>query len=105
MVWEGDDDTAPQVDNEKEVFFQVVAGATGAEVGPDERISDMGTDGDSASEVYEADVAWNSTDNEFLVVWKGDEDVAPLIDGENEIFGQRLDGAAVPIKVSGYLVD
>ena len=105
VVWEGDDDTAPQVDEETEVFFQVVAGATGAEVGPDERISDMGTDGDIASDATEPNVAWNSTDNEFLVVWRGDEDVAPLIDGENEIFGQRLDGAAVPIKVSGYLVD
>jgi len=105
VVWHGDDDTAPQVDIEMEVFFQVVAGATGAEVGPDERISDMGTDGDFASGAFYPDAAWNSTDNEFLVVWKGDEDVAPLIDGESEIFGQRLDGAAVPIKVSGYLVD
>jgi len=105
VVWEGDDDTAPLVDDEYEVFFQVVAGATGAEVGPDERISDMGTDGDTASEVLYPDAAWNSTDNEFLVVWYGDEDVAPLVDDEYEIFGQRLDGAAVPIKVSGYLVD
>jgi len=105
VVWHGDDDTAPQVDNETEVFFQVVAGATGAEVGPDERISDMGTDGDVASSVFYPDAAWNSTDNEFLVVWSGDEDVAPLVNGENEIFGQRLDGAAVPINVSGYLVD
>jgi len=105
VVWRADDDTAPQVDDEYEVFFQVVAGATGAEVGPDERISDMGTDGDAASDTYDPDVAWNSTDNEFLVVWHGDEDIAPLIDGEREIFGQRLDGAAVPIKVSGYLVD
>ena len=105
VVWHGDDDTAPQVDEETEVFFQVVAGATGAEVGPDERISDMGTDGDIASNAYNPNAAWNSTDNEFLVVWRGDEDVAPLIDEENEVFGQRLDGAAVPIKVSGYLVD
>jgi len=105
VVWQGDDDTAPQVNDENEIFFQVVAGATGAEVGPDERISDMGIDGDSALDAWEPDAAWNSTDNEFLVVWYGDEDVAPLIDGENENFGQRLDGAAVPIKVSGYLVD
>ena len=105
VVWRADDDTASLVDDETEVFFQVVAGATGAEVGPDERISDMGTDGDAASDAWDPDVAWNSTDNEFLVVWRGDEDVAPLVDGEYEIFGQRLDGAAVPIKVSGYLVD
>jgi hypothetical protein len=105
VVWDADDDTAPQVDNEKEVFFQVVAGATGAEVGPDERISDMGTDRNASYDAFDPYPAWNSTDNEFLVVWYGDEDVAPLIDGENENFGQRLDGAAVPIKVSGYLVD
>ena len=105
VVWDADDDTAPQVEDEYEVFVQVGAGATGAEVGPDERISDMGTDGDFASGALYPDAAWNSTDNEFLVVWAGEEDVAPLIDGEFEIFGQRLDGAAVPIKVSGYLVD
>ncbi len=105
VVWDADDDTAPQVDNEKEVFFQVVAGATGAEVGPDERISDMGTDRNASYDAFDPYPAWNSTDNEFLVVWYGDEDVAPLANGEYEIFGQRLDGAAVPIKVSGYLVD
>jgi len=105
VVWDGDDDTAPQVDEEYEVFFQVVAGATGAEVGPDERISDMGADGDWTFYATHTDAAWNSANNEFLVVWYGDEDVAPLIRFENEIFGQRLDGAAVPIKVSGYLVD
>jgi len=105
VVWDSDDDTGSLVDGEDEVYFQVVAGETGAEVGPDERISDMGTDGDDASDASEPHAAWNSTDNEFLVVWYGDQDVLPLIDEENEIFGQRLDGAAVPIKVSGYLVD
>ena len=35
-------------------------------------------------------VAYNSTNNEYLVVWAGDDNTAPLVDDEFEIFGQRL---------------
>lgn len=35
----------------------------------------------------------NSTDNEYLVVWGGDDDVGELVAEEREIFGQRLDAS------------
>ena len=36
-------------------------------------------------------VAFSPTSNEYLVVFEGDDDTPPLVDGESEIFGQRLD--------------
>lgn len=54
------------------------------------RISDMGPDGDTAFTAEDAAVAYNATDNEYLVVWDGDDDTGSLVDEEFEIFGQRL---------------
>src|SRR3972149_5105311 len=90
VVWWGDDNTAPLVDGEFEIFGQRIAGATGAELGGnDVRISDMGPDGDTSFDVGEPAVAYNSTNNEYLVVWEGDDNAAPLVDEEVEIFGRR----------------
>jgi hypothetical protein len=91
VVWAGDDDTAPLVDEEKEIFGQRVNGGSGAEVGSDFRLSDMG--GDVLFGAGSPAVAYNSTDNEYLVVWSGDDNTLPLVDNEVEIFGQRVDGA------------
>ena len=38
-------------------------------------------------------MAYNAADNEYLVVWMGDDNVGGLVDNEYEIFGQRLDAA------------
>lgn len=94
VVWIGDDNTAPLVDNEYEIFGQRIDAATGAEVGTNDfRISDMGTDGNTSFTVQTPSVAYNSTNNEYLVVWVGDDNAAPLVDNEYEVFGQRIDGA------------
>jgi hypothetical protein len=93
VVWAGDDNTAPLVDNEFEIFGQLIDAATGLEVGADFRISNMGTDGDTAFGATTPAVAWNATDNEYLVVWAGDDDTGLLVDDEFEIYGQLIDGA------------
>ena len=93
VVWDGDDNTAPLVLGEYEIFGQRVDGATGAEIGGDFRISDMGPDGNAAFDAYFPAIAYNSTEDEYLVVWWGDDNIAPLVDGEYEIYGQRVDGA------------
>ena len=96
VVWEGEDDTAPLVDGEFEIFGQRINAATGAEIGTDFRISDMGDDSETDPNIRNdfiaanPAVAYNSMDNEYLVVWDGDDDTAPLVDNEKEIFGQRL---------------
>jgi hypothetical protein len=93
VVWDGDDNTGTLVDGEYEIFGQLINAADGSEVGADFRISDMGPDGNADYHAFSAAVAYNQAVNEFLVVWSGDDGTAPLVDGEFEIFGQRLDGA------------
>ncbi|MCP5100311.1 MAG: hypothetical protein GY943_32570, partial [Chloroflexi bacterium] len=98
VVWQGDDDTSPLVDDEYEIFGQRVYGnrATGDEINSDFRISDMGTNGDTDYGASEPAVVYNSSaTNEYLIVWSGDDDTSPLVDGELEIFGQRLSAGGV----------
>ncbi len=98
VIWQGDDDRFLLANNEFEVFGQRLNAITGAELGlNDFRISDMGPDGNSSYDAYKPEIAYNSTSNEYLVVWTGDDNTAPLVDDEYEIFGQRLkiDGAEI----------
>jgi hypothetical protein len=90
VVWRGDDDLVGV--NENEIFGQYLDAATGAEIGGNDlRLSDMGPDGSTDFNVEYAAVAYNSTDNQYLVVWSGDT-LEPLVlaDEEYEIFGQRM---------------
>jgi hypothetical protein len=89
VVWQGDDFT----DNEVEVFGQRIDAATGALLGGKIRLSDMGPNGDPNYGAFEPVVAYNVVNNEYLVVWRGDDNTAPLVEGEFEVFGQRLDAA------------
>ncbi len=99
VVWSGDDIDSPGIAaGELEIFGQLLDASDGSEIGTDFRISDAGGSG---LEDFEADapgVAYNSTDNQYLVVWSADDtDVPGIVDNEFEIFGQRLaaDGSAV----------
>jgi hypothetical protein len=56
----------------------------------------MGPDGNAGFDATEPDVAYGSTPNEYLVVWQGDDDTAPLVNEEFEIFGRRS-GAGAPL--------
>jgi roadblock/LC7 domain-containing protein len=95
VVWHGDDDTDDLVDGEFEIYGQRLDAVTGAERGTNDfRISDMGAkDGVTDFSASNPAVAWNAIDNEYLVVWVGDDDTDDLIAGEFEVYGQRLDGA------------
>ena len=92
VVWQGDDDNGDLVDNEIEIYGQLVAALTGDEIGPNDfRISDMGSsDGDTAFRAEHPAVAFNATANEYLVVWQGDDNTGSLVDDEFEIYGQRV---------------
>ncbi len=106
VVWYGDDDTAGLADDEYEIFAQRVSGATGAEVGPDLRLSEMGPDGDPAYGAANPAVAYNSASNQYLVVWHGDDDAGGLVDDELEIFAQRVAGpSGLPIGADQRLSD
>src|SRR3954452_23607883 len=63
-------------------------------LGTDFRISNVGTDADAGRDASTTDVAYNSTANEYLVVWFGD---GLATDNENEIFGQRVSAAGIEL--------
>ncbi len=90
VVWSGDDVT----NDEFEIFGQRINAATGAEVGTNDfRISDMGPDGDANFDAFTPAVAYRSTNNQYLVVWSGDDNTGLLVNNEFEIFGQRINAA------------
>jgi hypothetical protein len=104
VVWRGDDNTPPLVDEEFEIFGQRLS-AAGVPTGTNDfRISDMGPDGTPAFGAFTPAVTWMSPHNDYLVVWQGDDGTAPLVDGEFEIYGQRLSGSAGPIGANDFRI-
>jgi hypothetical protein len=106
VVWQGDDNTGMLVESEYEIYGQRLDAATGAEVGiNDFRISHMGPDGYTDYGGFEPAVAYNGRNNEYLVVWEGDDNSGNLVAGEFEIFGQRLDAATgAPIGANDFRI-
>ena len=93
VVWAGHDGATDPLMVEEEIFGQRIDAATGAEIGENDfRISDMGPNNAPGYDVRHPDVIFNPDDNEYLVVWTGDDIYGP-IENELEIYGQRLDGA------------
>ena len=89
ITWRGDDDTPPLVEDQEEVFAQVL-GATGAELGGDQRVSIMGPEGDPSFDADAPAVAYGSQRNEYLVAWDGDTNVAPLVADKVEVHARRF---------------
>ncbi len=93
VVWYADDNTAPLVDEEHEIFGQRVKAATGALVGDRFRISFMGPNGNPEYDALLPAVTYNSFENEFMVVWVGDHHDPPLVNDHFEVFGRRVSAA------------
>jgi hypothetical protein len=105
VVWDGDDGAGDMVKDEIEVFGQRLD-AAGAEVGDNDfRLSDMGPDGDAFFGAFSPAVAHSGTAHESLVVWFGDDNTAPLIDQELEIFGQRFESEVMFTGPSGISLE
>ena len=99
VVWQADDGGS-QLDEELEIYTQRIDGATGEAVGPmSARVSDQGPDRFDFDALSPAAI-YNPVAHEYLVVWHGDDNLAPLVDGELEIFGQRLDGDASSVDLT-----
>ncbi len=76
------------VDNENEIWVRRVDNL-GTVIDTDEvRLTNFGPDGATTFGAFTAAVAYNSTNSDTLVTFHGDDDTAPLVDGENEVFGQ-----------------
>jgi hypothetical protein len=104
VVWWGDDDVGGLIDQEVEIFGQRL-NENGTEQGANDfRISDMGGTGDGAFDATSPAVTYNSVDNEYLVVWQGDDDVGGLVNGELEIFGQQLNENGGEVGVNDFRI-
>ena len=103
VVYEVDPGIPPLVDQESEVFGQLVDG-DGSLVGPNFRISDAGPDGNDAFDATQPSVAYNERTNEFLVVWSADDNTAPLVDNEFEIFGQRISASGNELGANDFRI-
>jgi hypothetical protein len=90
VVWSGDH----YADGDFEIFARRVDAETGGLLGSMVRVSVMGPGIDIDYDAYNPAVVYNSTDNQYLVVWYGDDDTLPLVNNENEIWGRRLSAAA-----------
>jgi len=90
VVWSADDNAGALVDNEFEIYAQRVDGPTGGLVGPRARVSDMGPDGSNLYAAFDPAVAYNPAQGEYVITWRGDDNTAPLVDDEVEIYAQRL---------------
>lgn len=95
VAWHGSHDQGGQAVGEFEIFVQRLDGSTGAEIGiDDQRISEMGGVGDADFDAFDPAVIYNSTHDEFFVVWEGDDSGLFQTDEEMEIFVQRIDAAS-----------
>ena len=91
VVWWGDDDTGPLVDNEYEIFGQRLT-AAGNPTGVDDfRVSEQGANGVTTSAALHPSVAYNLAGDQYLVAWEGD--IGTGASDEFEIWAQRLSAA------------
>ena len=92
VTWRGID-----VAGEYEIYGQIVS-AAGAEVGTDITLTNTpGIIGDNRP-----DVAWNSTDNEYMVVFANAKFTG--ISGQNDVHGQRISPAGVLVGTSSFRI-
>ncbi len=92
VVWSGRDSTEDGLtDQEFEIFGQRIEGDGGLVGRNDFRISEMGVLGESGFRAIKPEIAYNSTENNFLVIWEGDDALSDLANNEFEIYGSIQD--------------
>ncbi|MDH3715315.1 MAG: PKD domain-containing protein [Gammaproteobacteria bacterium] len=93
VVWWGDNATSG--DQEFVIFLEILDASNGSVVLAETIIGDNGLTGAEAPRF--PDIVWNSTDNEYLVVWRADDGSGPP--DPKEIYGQLLDSDGAEIGV------
>jgi hypothetical protein len=105
VVWSSEEDLPSMSDGELEIFGQRITAATGAEVGSNDfRISDVGTNNSSGWAAELPQVAYNPVANEYLVVFRGEDNVGGLVNDEHEIFGQRLSATGAEVGANDFRI-
>lgn len=94
IVWSAD-----KTLDEDEIWGKII-NANGSVIKNEFRISTMGPNGNTNYMAKNPDVIFNTENQEYLVVWSGDDGV----DGEFEIYGQRLDANGLEIGVDDFRI-
>ena len=90
VVWHADSAAGALVDDEFEIYGQLLD-ASGQQIGADDfRISDAGGFGDADFDATWPAVELHPVTREWWIVWHGNDNEGGLIETESEIFGQRL---------------
>ncbi len=104
VIWEGDDDTAPLVNNEYEIWGKRLNASAEWVDADNIRLSEMQGSGDADYDAYNPAIAYNTTYNEYMVVWYGDKDLYNTANEEYEIWGQRLNASLGRMGASGFRI-
>lgn len=88
VVWLGDDDVNG-ADDKYEIYGQRVSAAN-TEEGSDTRISTTPIDPNAVYKAINPDVAYDAAQDQYKVVWRGDQDNGSMVNDQFEIFGQLL---------------
>ncbi|HEX6929008.1 MAG TPA: hypothetical protein VF267_07140 [Gammaproteobacteria bacterium] len=84
--------------------FEILLAVAGGNGLPDDErtaVSETGAAGSLANKALNPAIAYNSTDSELVVVWQADE----LVQGEEEIFAQRLKINTADISLANLTAD
>jgi hypothetical protein len=87
VCWDGDH----AQDGELEISCNVLTSAGGDLIPGGTQVSFFGPAGDAAYDAAAPTLAYNSTDDEYLVCWSGDTNVGGLVNDDLEIWCRRLD--------------
>ena len=97
VVWYGDTDSGGTIEGEFEIWGKRIDASNGQAIGSQFRISDMGPTANRSYDAIDPMVAYNSNDDNYLVVWRGEDGNLVNAIGEFEIYGQQLNSSAQPI--------
>jgi uncharacterized repeat protein (TIGR01451 family) len=101
IVFSADDDwTGPVGAGENEIYGQIVNSNGTTTLDSHVRLSDMGVDGDNATTALSPAIVYNGAANEYMVVWQGED----AVDGENEIYGQRVSATETEIGANDFRI-
>jgi hypothetical protein len=87
VVWRGGYDNPPLVNEEFEVYGQLLDKDSNLTDPLELRLSETGPDGDTGYQTSDPAVA-AGMHNSFLTVWRANPGTAPMAENEDEIFGQ-----------------
>ena len=104
IVWWADSEAGDLVNDEYEIWARRVFGGGGGAIGSQIRISDMGDLGNANYDARSPDIAYNSSNNQYLVVWESDETIPVFQDDDYEIWGQCLTYTLTETNMNDFLI-